>query len=86
MTDKTTEKTPLWDDILRITDELELKIHLGTMDARDRWKELQPRVAELEKQIARKGERAGEVISQEVSAVAKALRQLRDDLIGPRKP
>jgi hypothetical protein len=86
MTDKTTEKTGLWDDVLRITDELELKIHLGTMDARDRWKELQPRVAELEKEIARKGERAGEVITQELSAVAKALRQLRDDLIGPRKP
>ena len=69
-----------WDDVRRIADELELKIHLGAMDARDRWRALQPRLAEIEKTIARAGERAGKIIDQELSAVGAALRRLRDDL------
>jgi len=43
-----TEQTPTWDEVRRIADELELKIHLAGMDARDRWRDLKPRLAEIE--------------------------------------
>ncbi len=69
-----------WDEIRRIEDELELKIHLGGMDARDRWLELQPRLVELEKAIVHSGEQIGETVAHELDEVRTALRRLRDDV------
>ena len=69
-----------WDDVRRIADEIELKIHLAGMDARDRWRSLQPRIVELEKTISRAGKRAGSVIDHEVDVIADALHRLRDDV------
>lgn len=67
-------------ELRRIADELELKIHLASMDARDRWQALKPRLAEVEKRLARTGERATKVVQDEVAAIGKALHKLRDDL------
>jgi hypothetical protein len=74
------DNAPTWDDVRRIADELELKIHLAGMEARDRWKLLQPRLAELEKSIETTGQRAGQFISSQVTAVATTLKELRDEL------
>ena len=71
MTDNT--QHPL-DELRRVVDEVELKIHLAGMDARARWQELQPRFAELEAKF----ERTGDLISEQVTSIGKALRQLRD--------
>jgi hypothetical protein len=76
MTKPTTECT----ELRRIADELELKIHLASMDARDRWQVLKPRLAEVEKKIASASERATKVVQDEVAAIGKALHKLRDDL------
>ena len=67
-------------ELRRIADELELKIHLASMDARERWQTLKPRLAEVEKNLARVGERATKVVQDEVTAIGKALNKLRDDL------
>jgi hypothetical protein len=69
-----------WDEVRRIEDELELKIHIATMDARDRWHELKPRLVRLEQAIANKGEHAGDEITQELSELRAALRHLRDEV------
>lgn len=69
-----------WDDVRRIIDELEVKAHLAGMDARDRWRAFQPRLARLEQAIARQGERAGRALADELSAIGKALRELRDQI------
>jgi len=71
-----------WDEVRQIADELELKIHLAGMDARDRWHALQPRMAQLEQTLASSSKRAGEVIERELSAIGAALRKLRDDVAG----
>jgi chromosome segregation ATPase len=80
MTDNT--QHPL-DELRRIVDEITLKIHLAGMDARARWQELQPRIAELEAKF----DRTGDIISEQVTSIARALRQLRDriadELRGP---
>jgi len=65
-----------WKDVRRVVDELELKIHLASMEARDRWNELRPRLDEIEASIERTGKRAGEAISDQLEAFAKAIRQL----------
>ena len=67
-------------ELRRIADELDLKIHLASMDARDRWQALKPRLADVEKTLARTGERATKVVKDEVAAIGKALHKLRDDL------
>ncbi len=71
---------PLWDDLSRTADELELQMHLAGMEARDRWQVLKPRLVELGKTIAREGDRAGQVVSQQLSELGVALRRLRDDV------
>jgi hypothetical protein len=63
-----------------MTTALGLKIHLASVDARDRWQALKPRLAEVEKKLARTGERATKVVQDEVAAIGKALNKLRDDL------
>ena len=50
------------------------------MDAHDRWKSLQPRLEKLEKTIAHTRERTSKVVTEELSAIRKALCQLRDDV------
>ncbi|HZJ63378.1 MAG TPA: hypothetical protein VFD36_07610 [Kofleriaceae bacterium] len=75
-----TEKSTEWTDLRRIADELELKIHLASMDAHDRWKALQPRLDKLEKTLAQARTRASKLVTDEVSTLRKALCELRDDV------
>lgn len=75
-----TERSSTWDEFRRLVDELRLEIHLASMEARDRWRELQPRITRLEQTITETGTRAGHAISEEVASLGEALRELRDDL------
>jgi hypothetical protein len=72
--------TPSWDDLRRIADELEVKMHLASMEARARWNDLQPKLAEVEQAIARGGERAGEFVTDQISSLAAVLGELRDEI------
>jgi hypothetical protein len=76
----TETRAPTWDDVRRIADEVKLKVHLAGMDMRDRWNELQPRLAEVETTIAREGERAGKLVAAQIASIGTALRELRDEL------
>jgi len=77
-------KNQTWDDVRRIAEELELKMHLAGMDVRDRWNELQPRLAEVQKVIAREGERAGKLVVTQISSLGKALQELRNEIESKR--
>jgi hypothetical protein len=81
-----TDQPSTWDEVRRIADELELKIHLAGMEARDRWRALQPRIAEIEKTLSDAGKVAGSVLERELASLGVALRRLRDDVAGPHKP
>ena len=78
-----TDQTATWAELRRIADEVELKIHLAGMDARDRWRALEPRIVDLEHRLATTGKRAGDVVARELAAVGTALRRLRDDVKKP---
>jgi hypothetical protein len=71
---------PPWQDVRRIVDEIELQIHLASMDARDRWRALQPQLAQLEHAIAHPGERTGEAVTHELSEIGAALAHMRDEI------
>jgi hypothetical protein len=77
----TTNTSPTWDAIRRLRDELALEIHLASMEARDRWHALQPRIEEVESKILKASDRAEVVVEKELTAIGKALRDLRDDLV-----
>lgn len=80
----TETRNPTLDDVRRIAEELELKMHLAGMDMRDRWNELQPVLTEVQKVIARKGERAGKLVVTRLSSIGKALQELRNELENKR--
>jgi hypothetical protein len=69
-----------WDELRRAADQLELEIHLGTMEARDHWRALRPKLEELEKRIAAAGSRAGHAIAKEIASLAETIRGLRDGI------
>jgi hypothetical protein len=75
-----TETNKDWDDLKRIGDELELKLRLASMDARDRWQALRPRLVALEDTIKRTGARTSKLITEELASLGKALRQLHDEI------
>lgn len=67
-----------WDELRRAAEQLDLELHLGGMEARERWRVLKPRLERLEQMIATAGADAGHAIAKEITAVAHALRDLRD--------
>jgi len=69
-----------WDDLRRLFDEVELQIHLGSMDARERWRALQPRITKLEHAIQHETEHARHFVADEVATLGKTLRELRDEV------
>ncbi len=69
-----------WDEVRRMAEEIELQVHLASMNARDRWRAIEPRLAALENKITRTGERVGEAIANELKAVGSLVRTLRDEI------
>jgi len=68
-----------WDEVRRLADELEVQVHLGTMDARDRWRALQPRLHALEEKVAHP-EHVTQAVQHELAEVRAALQHLRDEV------
>ena len=56
----------------------QLREILGTMEARDRWRELRPQLEALEKRVVGAGKRAGNAIAKEIALLAETIRELRD--------
>ncbi len=78
-TDPKTEPATTGDlagDILRIADEIRVRIHLASMDAKDAWTKLEPRVKDLE----HKFDRATEHATKEMEEVGRSLRHDLDRL------
>jgi ElaB/YqjD/DUF883 family membrane-anchored ribosome-binding protein len=76
----------LWDEIKRISDELELKAHLAGMDAKDKWEELKPRVKALGDKMETQAEKASDRVVEELNNVGKLIGELRDDVVAKVKP
>ena len=68
-----------WNDIKKLADQVELKIHLGTLEAHDKWRALRPRIDRLEKSLHKAGSKVADTIEREMEDVRVALRALRDE-------
>jgi len=69
-------KTPTWNDVRRIADEIKLKVHLAGMEARQKWEELQPMLAEAESELAR----GGTIVATKLAEIGAALKDIADRL------
>jgi hypothetical protein len=69
-----------WDEVRRVADELELKIHLASMNARDRWRAIEPRVATIERALVESGRRVTRALAHEIDTIRTLLRELREDV------
>ena len=58
-------------ELRRARDEIHLKAHLASMDAKDAWEQLQPRLDAFEK----KAEETAEEASQELMKLAKDMHE-----------
>ncbi len=47
-------------DLKRMADEIKVKLHLASMDAKDAWNEIQPRLEDFEKRFDAKADDVGE--------------------------
>ncbi len=57
------------DDLQRMAGEIRLQLHLGGMEAKDKWAELEPKLIRFEEEV----ETAADDVSDEVSRVATVL-------------
>jgi len=71
-------KTKAWDDLRRLADEIQLKVHLAGMDARAQWKKLEPRLNDLEHQISAGTERVGQAVNDQLITLGKSIRDLAE--------
>jgi hypothetical protein len=74
-------KLPTWEDVKRVADEVEKKVQSAGASAREKWnQQLRPKVAEVGKKIEHAGQRAGDAIQQQVSALSDALSKLQHEI------
>lgn len=69
-----------WADLRQFADELRLHAHLASLDIRERWAEVEPRLRELEQDVEARGEQAIEASKDAIAEVGATLRKLRDQL------
>lgn len=69
-----------WDDVRRLAEEARVKMHLAGMELKEKWKSLEPQLKEAEQKLKARGEKAGDAVTAQVSALAAGLRQFVDEL------
>jgi hypothetical protein len=84
MTTDSPKPSTAWDDVKRIADEVKLKLHLAGMEAKEKWKKLEPKMIELENKVKANvsdgGEKAVGAVGDQVAVFAEGLRQFADEL------
>lgn len=71
----------LWDEIKRISDELEQKIESASNDAKSKWETLKPRVSALGTKMEDKATAASARVVEELANVGTLVKELRDDVV-----
>jgi polyhydroxyalkanoate synthesis regulator phasin len=74
-------KLPTWDDVKRAADDLEKKVQGASASAREKWQtQVKPKLAEVSKKIEAQGQKAGDAIQAQVSALSDALVKLQHEI------
>jgi hypothetical protein len=67
-------------ELKKLRDEIRVRMHLGEMEVRDWWTQVEPHLADLEETISRGVEQASESKDVFVEEFVDAFRRIRDRL------
>jgi hypothetical protein len=74
-------KLPTWDDVKRVAEDVEKKVQSAGASAKEKWnQQVRPKLVEVGKKIEEKGQRAGDAIQTQVSALSEALSKLQHEI------
>jgi len=65
-----------WGLLCTLRDEARVKVHLGTMDVKKAWNDLQPRLSEAEQAAERAAESASEATLETIKTTTSKLQKL----------
>ena len=69
-----------WDKLRKMADEIQVQVHLASMDVRDRWRALEPKIERLGKSLEATTERVGSAVTEEMTKIEEALKRLLHDM------
>lgn len=67
------ELTRMKNDLRRAADELRVQMHLASMDAKDAWTTLEPKLLDFEKQFEEKAQEAADGAESELEKLGKEI-------------
>ena len=68
------------DELTQMKDEIRVKLHLAGMDAKDAWRDLEPKLDKLEHDAAEEGENIADATLALAKNLSEAVRKFRDRL------
>jgi len=68
------------DELKTLRDEIKVKVHLATMEAKSEWEQLEPKLASLEAKIEQDGQKAVAAANDLIDDLASAFRKLKDKI------
>ena len=74
------ENRPVTQQLHQLADKIRLQIHLGSMNAKDAWSRLEPRLQEYERKAARATDKVTDEVVKVGRKLEKELSKLLDDL------
>ena len=74
------EQRDQFEELKKLRDEIRVRMHLGEMEVREWWGNVEPRLIEVEETISRNVERASESTDVFVEEFVSAFRRIRDRL------
>jgi hypothetical protein len=69
-----------FEELKKIRDEIKLKIHLASMDVRDAFEKLEPKVKDLERQVAGAGAAASREVEAAIQKAKEALGHIKEKI------
>ncbi|WP_375757225.1 hypothetical protein [Corallococcus exercitus] len=87
MAENTREQTPKLEMLRTLRDELRLKMHLAGMEARERWRMLEPQVREAEQradELTREGQWLMDEVLRHLRELNKEIHEHRNGRAAPR--
>ena len=68
------------DELKRIRDEIKLKVHLASMEVRDAFEKLEPKIKDFERQVSQAGHAASRELEAGMVKAKEALAHIRDKI------
>jgi hypothetical protein len=68
------------EDLKKLRDEVKVKMHLGEMEVKEWWAQMEPKLVELEASLERGAEQAAVSANVLIDEFAEAFRRIRDRL------